>query len=93
MNDNANDNAVGPGWRAIITLCGIVSALLDLAFGLVLIFAAIFSLYAAAFALFTGQGWPLAVRLFAEPGVQAAIMTVVALYTLERWAKTGKRRR
>lgn len=89
---NANDNAVAPGWRAIITLCGIVGALLDLAYGLVLIFAAIFSLYAAAFALFTGQGWPLAVWAFAQPATQALVVLGVAVCTRERWAKTGKRR-
>lgn len=94
---NANDNAVAPAWWAIIaslliTLCGIVGALLDLAFGLVIIFAACFSLYAACFALFTGQGWPPAVRAFSEPATQALIMLGVALCTLKRWAKTGKRR-
>ncbi len=89
---NANDNAAASGWRAIIALCGIVGALLDLALGLGLIFATIFSLYAACFALFTGQGWPPAVQAFAGPATQALIMLSVALCTLERWAKTGKRR-
>lgn len=87
MNANANDNAVGPGWRAIITLCGIVGTLLDLALGLGLMFLAALSLCAALFALFTGQGWPPAVRVFSDPATQALVMTAVAVHTVERWAK------